>query len=392
MNRYLALFILFLLLLLLSCNVTKRYYIKGLYDKAIVRAVKKIKKNPSKKKEIVYLEKSFNASNQYNLERIKFLKTEGRPENWEEILELYNTLKFRQSIIQPVLPLNIGNKSITFPYINYDKDIQNAKQNAAEYWYAKGKQLLISGNRFQARKAYEYFKKVKQHYDTYQDIDNLITMSLQNGISKVAIKFENNTIFKLPPEFKDKLFNLNFENLDSKWIKYYPNPNQNQIEQYHYWVKLSLNSIQILPEKVIVRESVKTKKIQDGTEILLDKNNNVVKDSLGNPIQIPKTVEVSCKLIETVQQKSIHLDGKVLYYDIGNKKDITHKPLFSEYFYEYSTFIANGDLRALDEETKKKLKNLPKPFPNDMEMIFGALDLFRKVFYDLLYENKNIIK
>ncbi|MGQ9847741.1 MAG: hypothetical protein ACUVQP_09635 [Bacteroidales bacterium] len=389
MNRHLALFLLFSLFLF-SCNVTKRYYIKGQYDKAIVRAVKKIKKNPSKEKEIVYLEKSYNAANQYDNERIKFLKTEGRPENWVEILNLYSTLKYRQSIIQPILPLKIGDKTITFSYIDYDKDIQNAKQNATEYWYEKGKRLLNSGNRYQAREAYDCFKNVKYYYDTYQDIDNLITISLQQGVSKVAMKFENNTIFKLPPDFKDKLFNLDFKRLDSKWIRYFPNPDPN--DQYHFMVKLSLNSIQILPEKVFVRESVKTKKIEDGTEVLLDNNNNVVKDSLGNPIRVPRIVEVSCKLIETVQQKGAHIEGEVVYFDIDNKNEITHKPLGSDYFFEHSTFIANGDLRALDEETRKKLGQLPVPFPNDLEMILGAIDIFKKVFSDLLFENKHIIK
>lgn len=375
---------------LFSCNVTKRYYIKGQYDRAIVRAVKKIKKNPSKEKEIIYLEKSYNAANQYNLERIKFLKTEGRPENWGEILNLYSTLKYRQSIIQPVLPLKIKSKTITFPYIDYDKDIQNAKQNAAEYWYAKGKQLLHSGNRYQAREAYEYFKNVKNYYNTYQDIDNLITLALQKGVSKVAMKFENKTIFKLPSDFKDKLFNLDYQRLDSKWIKYFPNPDD--IDTYHYMVKLSLNSIQILPEKVFVRESVKTKKIEDGTEVLLDNNNDVVKDSLGNPIRVPRIVEVSCKLIETVQQKGAHIEGEVMYFDIDNKKEITHKPLGSNYFFEHSIFIASGDLRALDEETRKKLGQLPVPFPSDIEMISGTIDIFKKVLSDLLFENKYIIK
>lgn len=389
MNRLLSLLII-LSIFFSSCNVTKRYYIRGEYDRAIARAVKKIKKNPTKEKEITYLEKSYNAANQYNQERLKFLKTEGRPENWGEILDIYSTLKYRQSIIQPVLPLKLGNRTISFPYIDYDKDIQNAKQNAAEYWYTKGKQLLNSGNRYQAREAYENFKNVKYYYETYQDIDNLMALSLLKGVSKVAMRFENNTIFKLPVDFKDRLFNLEFERLDSKWVRYFPNPDNN--DQYHYAVKLNLKAIQILPEKVFVRESVKTKKVQDGTEVLLDNNNNVVKDSLGNPVRVPRMVEVSCKLIETVQQKGAHLDGEVLYFDIDKQKEITIKPLGSDYFFEHSIFIANGDLRALDEETRKKLGQLPVPFPNDIEMISGAIEIFKKVFSDLLYENKYIIK
>jgi len=103
-------------------------------------------------------------------------------------------------------------------------------------------------------------------------------------------------------------------------------------------------------------------------------------------------VEVTCKLIETVQQKGSHIEGEVIYFDIDNQKEITHKPLGSDYFFEHSIFVANGDLRALDEETRKKLGQLPVPFPNDMEMISGAVDIFKKVFSDLLYDNKYIIK
>jgi len=375
---------------LYACNVTKRYYIRGEYDRAIARAVKKLKKDPNKEKEIIYLEKSYNAANLNDQEKLKFLKSEGRPENWEKILTLYSNLKFRQSIVQPILPLKLGNRIISFNYIDYDKDILNAKQNAAEYWYTKGKQLLQTGNRYDAREAYNYFKNVKYYYETYQDVDVLLKQSLQKGISKVALTFENNTVYKLPPDIKDNLFNLELERFESKWIHYFPNPDHN--DSYHFIIKLNLKNIQILPEKVFVRESIKTKKIQDGTEVLLDNNNNVVKDSLGNPVRVPRMIEVSCKLIETVQQKACHIDGEVLYFDVDNQKEITTKPLGSDYFFENSVYIANGDLRALDDDIKKKLGQLPVPFPNDIEMISGALVVFKKIFNDLLFENKYRIK
>jgi len=375
---------------LYACNVTKRYYMRGEYDRAIARAVKKIKKNPNKEKEIVYLEKSYNAANLNDQENLKFLKAEGRPENWEKILILYNNLKYRQSLVQPVLPLKIGNKIIQFSYIDYDKDIVNAKQNAAEYWYTKGKQLLQTGNRYDAREAYNYFKNVKYYYETYQDVDELLKQSLLKGISKVALTFENSTIYKLPSDFKNQLFNLELEQFDTKWVRYFPNPDNN--DTYHYIIKLNLKNIQIFPEKVFVRESIKTKKIQDGTEVLLDKNNNVVKDSLGNPVRVPRMVEVSCKLIETVQQKACQIEGEVLYFDVDNQKEITTKNLGSDYYFENIVYVANGDLRALEDDIKKKLGQLPVPFPNDMEMISGALGIFKKVFNDLLVENKYRIK
>lgn len=388
MNR--TIIFLYIIILFTSCNVTKQYYIRGEYDRAISRAVKKIKKNPNNEKEAVYLEKSYNTANQQDQERLKFLKTEGRPENWGKILNLYNALRYRQSLIQPVNPLKIGNKTVSFPYLDYDKDIANAKQNAAEYWYVRGKQLLSSGDRFQAREAYENFKNVKYYYEKYQDVDNLITQSLQKGVSKVTLMFENNTIFKLSNDFKNQIFNLEFDKLDSRWVRYFPVINNNN--HYHYIIKLNLKAINIAPEKVFVRESIKTKKIEDGTEVVLDQNNNVVKDSLGNPIRKPRIVEVSCKLIETVQQKNAHLEGEVTYFDVDKQADITTKPIASDYFFEHVTSVANGDLRALDDETRKHLGQLPIPFPSDIEMISGATNIFKQIFFDLLRDNNFRIK
>ncbi len=376
--------------LIVGCNVTKRYYIRGEYDRAIYRAVKKIKKHPAKEKEIVYLEKSYNAANLYDNEQLRLLKIEGKPENWGKILDIYQRLKYRQSLVQPILPLKLGNRMITFDYIDYDKDIVTAKQNAAEYWYAKGKQLLNSGNRFQAREAYQYFKNVKHYFDTYQDVDNLMLVAKQKGVSKVGLMFENNTIYKLPPDFKSNLFNLEFERLDNQWVRYFPNTESN--EQYHYIIKLNLKAIQLSPEKLLQRETIKTKKIQDGTEVLLDSQNNVVKDSLGNPVRVPRMVEVSCKLIEMVQQKAAHVDGEVVYFDVDEQKVLTTKPLGADYFFEHVTYIAHGDLRALDDDTKKKLGQPPIPFPNDIEMIAGTIGIFRNVFFDVLRDNAYRIK
>ncbi len=376
--------------LIVGCNVTKRYYIRGEYDRAIYRAVKKIKKHPAKEKEIVYLEKSYNAANLYDNEQLRLLKIEGKPENWGKILDIYQRLKYRQSLVQPILPLKLGNRMITFDYIDYDKDIVTAKQNAAEYWYAKGKQLLNSGNRFQAREAYQYFKNVKHYFDTYQDVDNLMLVAKKKGVSKVGLMFENNTIYKLPPDFKSNLFNLEFERLDNQWVRYFPNTESN--EQYHYIIKLNLKAIQLSPEKLLQRETIKTKKIQDGTEVLLDSQNNVVKDSLGNPVRVPRMVEVSCKLIEMVQQKAAHVDGEVVYFDVDEQKVLTTKPLGADYFFEHVTYIAHGDLRALDDDTKKKLGQPPIPFPNDIEMIAGTIGIFRNVFFDVLRDNAYRIK
>jgi hypothetical protein len=387
MNRFII--YIFIILFFSGCVSSRKLYQRGQYDAAIRKSVKKIRGNPEKTKEINILEKSYLAANENDNNRIKFLKTDGKPEMWNEVFLHYSQLKDRQELVRSVLPLKNGSHIIDFPKIDYDKEIIDAKRNAAEYYYVHAKKLLTSNNRFDARDAYNEFKKVKEYYQNYEDVDKYMEQAQIAGITNVLLQFDNNTIIKLPQEYGISLLDFNISYLNSDWIKY---TNQKTIITFHNFVKINLKIIDISPEKLNQKESIQTKKIQDGWEVKLDANNNTVKDSLGNPIKVPRMVEVSCKVFETLQQKASHLEGTVEYYETGNQTPMNIKPIASDFFFENRTVVANGDLRALDPETQKLVGKQPVPFPNDIDMIMGATDIFKKVMIDVLKDNKYIIK
>ena len=384
-------YIIFILIafLFVGCVSSKKLYQKGQYDAAIRKTVKKLRAKPDHSKSIEILQNSYNKANEADNNRIKYLKTEGSPEMWNEVFSRYSQLKNRQELVRTVLPLQNGNSIIDFPKIDYDREIIEAKKNAAEYYYVHAQKLLSSNDRFKARDAYFEFKRVKEFYPSYMDVDKYLEQSRLAGMSYVLLQFENNTIIKLPPEFGISLLDFNTAPLNSEWVNY---SNQNKGGNYTNVVKVNLKIIGISPEKLKEKESTQTKSIQDGWEVKLDANNNTIKDSLGNPIKVPRMVTVSCKVLEVLQQKSAHLEGTVEYYDNGNKTFITSKQIASDYFFENRAVTANGDLRALDPETAKLVGKTPVPFPNDIEMVFGATDVFKKVMMDLLKENKYIIK
>ena len=377
------------ILFLQSCVSSKKLYQRGQYDSAIRKTVKKLRAKPDHSKSIYILEKSYNAANESNNNRIKFLKTDGNPQMWNEVFTLYSYLKNRQDLVRTVLPLKDGSRTIDFPRIDYDREIVEAKKNAAEYFYVHAQKLLSSNDRFKARDAYFEFKKVKEYYLNYQDVDKYIEQARIAGMSNVLIQFENNTIIKLPQEFGNSLLDFNTSILNSEWVKY---TNQNNNNSFSNVVKINLKIIDISPEKLKEKESVQTKTIQDGWEYKLDANNNTIKDSLGNPLKIPRMVTISCKVLEVLQQKAAHLDGTVEYYDNINHSFISSKPLASDYFFENRAVTANGDFRALDAETMKLVGKTPVPFPNNIEMILGTTDIFKKVMIDLLKDNKYVIK
>ncbi len=384
-------YIIFILsvLLMSGCVSSRKLYQRGHYDMAIRKTVKKLRGKPDHTKSVLILEKSYTTANDEDNSRIKFLRTEGKPDMWNEVFLHYSQLKDRQDLVRSVLPLKDGNRIIDFPKIDYDREIVEAKKNAAEYFYVHAQKLLSANNRFQARDAYFEFKKVKEYYQNYQDVDKYMEQARQAGMSNVLLQFDNNTIIKLPPEFGVSLLDFNTSELNSEWVRY---SNYNNGNNFSNVVKINLKIIDISPEKLKEKESVQTKTIQDGWDIKLDANNNTIKDSLGNPVKIPRMVTISCKVLETLQQKAAHLDGAIEYYENGNQAFITSKNLASDYFFENRVVVANGDLRALDAETAKLVGKPPLPFPDNIQMVMGATGIFKQVMIDILKDNKYIIK
>ncbi len=85
--------IIFAITIILSgCGSSKKQLEKGNYDAAIATAVKQLRKDPEDAKQASTLERSFKVVNDQDNERIKFLKMEGRPQNWDEIYLIYKRI------------------------------------------------------------------------------------------------------------------------------------------------------------------------------------------------------------------------------------------------------------------------------------------------------------
>lgn len=86
-------YLLITIILMSGCGSSKKQLEKGNYDAAIDKAVKKLMKNPDSEDDILVLERSYQIANEQNLERIRFLKMDGNPNSWEEVLNNYLMLK-----------------------------------------------------------------------------------------------------------------------------------------------------------------------------------------------------------------------------------------------------------------------------------------------------------
>lgn len=378
-------------MLIAGCASSLKQLQRGHYDEAIKTAVKKLRVDPTIQEQIEVLDKAYLLANQQDIDRIKFLKEEGNPYNWDEVFERYSKLKDRQALVSTVLPLQLGDQIIDYAYIDYDSEIIQAKRNAADYFWNHANELMEKGDKESYRQAYYEFRKAKEYAGNISNINQLIEEAHWKGISRVLVSFENKTQINLPDQFKKDLMNFGVTDFNSEWIEFHATtPSTNTY--FDYFTIINLKRIEVSPEQVQQKDRMESKEIEDGWEYVLDDNGNVVKDSEGNDIKIPKKRTIYCTIIETHQYKAAKLEGDIELVQNEPRKVIRQVPIGAESIFEHISARAVGDVNALSDESKELLKNTSVPFPRDLDLIIDGAETFKKSIRDGLGDLRRLIK
>ena len=86
--------LIFGVILLFSCKSPEKLFQEGDYDQVIDKSVKKMLKDKADNDDKELLNKAYTLANQRDKERIKLLRSEGDPANWEEIYNLYTGMRY----------------------------------------------------------------------------------------------------------------------------------------------------------------------------------------------------------------------------------------------------------------------------------------------------------
>ena len=156
-------------------------------------------------------------------------------------------------------------------------------------WYEKGLDLLESENKSDIREAYNTYKYIESINPNYDDTRELLDEAYQRGLDYVIVSIENRTHQIIPRRLEDDLLNIDMYGLNKFWTAYHSNADNNI--KYDYAMQLLLKQINISPEQIKEREFLRKKEIVDGWEYMLDRNDNVKKDSLGNDIKVDKIID-----------------------------------------------------------------------------------------------------
>ncbi len=383
-------FVFFLTIILSGCGSSKKQLEKGNYDAAIDKAVRELRRDPDDEKQIAILSQSYKVVNDLDNERIRFLKMEGRPNNWDEIYLIYKALNDRQSLVRTVTPLKSKSQTVDFPYVDYVPEMVNAKRKAAEFYFAHGTELMKTNIKENYRQAFAEFVRAKNYVGDYEGIDNKIQEAKYLGMSRVFVSVQNTSIIKFPKEFEQDLLALDLPSLNSEWVEYHTQ-NLNANTQFDYFVNVNVKNIAVSPDGTLQKDTVIKRDVEDGFTYVLDKKGNVMRDSLGNDIKQKKYKTLQCALIETIQSKACRIDGDVEVIQMNPNKVLKKDPIGAQSGFENISSRALGDVQALTPKQLERTKSSIVPFPTDIEMVIRCSESLKMAIRGAIQNNRRFI-
>ncbi len=177
--------------LLASCKTSKDYLSRAGEDKTLFDIVKTLNKHSNDDSAFRALPIVYERVTQNHLKKISNYKNYKEISRWDKIIEEYVTLQQMYEAIS-----SSGTASSLVHPANYQNDIYEVKQSAAEDYYQLGVTLLQSDRRDDAKKAYSYFKKTDKYVAGYKDAKNKMDEAYKNAVINVVINpVQDNSFF-----------------------------------------------------------------------------------------------------------------------------------------------------------------------------------------------------
>jgi len=380
--------------LLLSCQSATKMVERGNYDQAITYTVKKLVGKKKKKTKFVNpLVNAFNRANARDLKTINNLKIGGQADRWDKIAIIYKGIQKRQNKVAPLMPIYDENGyEATLNMVDVSGAAQESNKKAAEYNYVLAKKLLAQaekGDRFAAREAYDKLEKTEQYFRNYKDKSALQKRALNLGTTYILLTMKNNSRTLLPRDFEREITSFTTHQMNSRWKEYHVQAKTGL--NYDYKVVMNFRNIEVSPSLVKEREYEDNKEIEEGWEYVLDSNGNVLKDTSGNDVKIPKKVIIRARIFESFQSKEAHIAGVLEFYDNQSKEVIRRETIAADAIFENYASTYQGDKRALSPDSKRRIGNRPLPFPTDADLLLDAADILKPVIKDKIERARVIL-
>lgn len=365
-----------LLMLLNACTSIKELADQGRYDEVIIKGTKKLKGKDLKDPVVVGLiERAFNQANEKDLNIIRSFNADNDWRTNEKVLRITRAISHRQDMIKPYLPLTDANGyTAHFDFVNIAQINGLATKNIVEDLYNEGMALLDQSKRSDyklARQAYHLFEKIEDYRPAFKDLYVLKSDALRQGRSHVRINIVNNSYGLLPIDVKQLFREYLTVKKPSKWVAFHFDNDKN--EEADYRINISLQDLDVSPERVHDTYHHFSEEVQDGFTYKLDSKGNVMKDSSGNDIKVPAYKRINASVREVSQKKEAVAEMQIELIDNHTGKIVERNPLRESSLFSNYAVMYTGDKRALPENWSCKIGGFIQTFPTDEMLVDQVL-------------------
>ena len=263
------------------------------------------------------------------------------------------------------------------------------KQKASEYLYTIAVNNIESGDKLNARMAFDQLQELKSIYPSFRDVDTQMNRAKMAGINNVLIKAVNHSGMVMPYNFEQELMNLHTNSLNENWVQYYPEPVAGV--DFDYDVVVRLEQVDVSPEAVREKIFRENKTIKDGWDYVLDASGNVKKDSLGNDIKVDRYVDVYCDVIEIEQHKTARIAGMVQYFNRQTNRLMEQFPITTDAIFANNYVTFTGNRKAMSNRVRGLCNNAVLPFPHDMDLLSQANLQLKDMVRDILHDHRRVL-
>lgn len=337
--------------LLAACRSNKDYLSRGDEDKALFDAVKKLNKKPTDEEAAKALPVLYSRIQQRYTDKINNWNNYKEPARWDGIVNAYSTL---QRMYDAITTSKVAGDYVK--PVNYQNNIFQSKQAAAEEYYQLGLGFLASSNRADSRRAYISFQKAGQWVNNYKDTHNKMNEAREAAIIDVVVNplrdnagfsnsgWGNNGYDNNNDYFQQKLV----QDLGGTYASRYParfytdwEARRNNI-QPHWAVDITLRSFDMPQQPMESRENIqRSAQIETG------------RDTSGNIIY--KTVAATITVYTRSLTGRAYMESNVT--DLENRKNIDRNTYNETYHWQEQYATWSGDDRALTEQDWRLINN-----------------------------------
>ncbi len=358
------------LFLLASCKTSKDYLSRGDEDKTLFDIVKKLNKHSNDEDAVKALPEVYARVQQNHLKKINTYKNYKEIGRWDKILEEYSTLQRMYEAVN-----NADGASRLVNAVNYQNDIYDAKQNAAEDYYQQADLLLANNGRDNSKKAYSYFKKADKWVPGFKDAKSKMDEAYQNAIINVVINPVQDNSFFFNSGWGNTGYNYSNEyfqqtlirELGGKYAGRYP------AKFFTEWEARRDN----VPPDWVVDLTLRNMDIPRPTAY--NYSRNVSQQIESGRDTSGKTIYKTVYATINISKQSFTARGQmdVSITDVASRRNISYNTYSDDYRWEEEHATYSGDSRALSNNDWALINNSRYNEPRKEDVLN---ELYRKIY------------